>query len=136
VMGAIRAYEGLPERSDLGFWGVRFWIVALGHSFCFLVGNWETGTGIGVLGIFVFIYTKHTPKVAAVGGAFGWQRPPRRNGVSRQAGVGDLGDPSGSGEFRHVLSLFFVCLSFVILSFYPFVFLPLFFVVLFHKTTT
>jgi hypothetical protein len=93
--------------------------VAFGHSFLLFGWELETVIGIGVLGIFVFIYTRHTPKVAAAGGDFGCQSPPRRNGVSRQAGVGDLGDLSGSGEFRDMLSLPFVCLSFVILSFCP-----------------
>jgi hypothetical protein len=123
--------RGVYGMVGLGLLGVRFWIVAFGHSFCFF--GWELGTGIGVLSIFIFIFTRRTPKVAALGGAIAVS-PPRRNGVSRQARVGHLGDHSGSGEFPMLYSLFFVSCDSAFVTFVTIVFLHFFFVVLFHKT--
>jgi hypothetical protein len=41
VMGAIRPYERLPERSDMGPGEFDFGLWLLDTLFCFLVGNWK-----------------------------------------------------------------------------------------------
>lgn len=129
VMGAIRAHEGFPERSDLGSGEFGFGLWLLDTLFCFLAGNWDWDWDWCSWDLHLHLHKAYTKSGGRRWGLGCQFAPPKWSSETSWSWTWGTSVGLGSFDICFLCPLFVFCeIVFVIFHF--------FFVVLFHKTTT